>query len=251
MLLLQTKVNLIKKTENMKLSQLHPNNGQIAGVPSNPRTITEEDFDALKKSLRNFIKMMKLRPITIDENGDILGGNMRYQALCKLAEEGVTAEIKNKQGEIVQYYKFDDEIPDEWVQVATDLSPEEKMEFIIKDNLEKGENDYDKLANEWDAELLEDWGVDVANWDPDVQDKKQKEAIKPEVEFAEVLNEANNYIVLQFKNEVDWLQAVTIFGLEKKMCGSTRTDGVITKDRKRIGIARVLDGATALNKIIG
>lgn len=233
----------------MRLSQLHPNDGQIEGVPRNPRLITEEEFAKLKKSLKNFHKMLALRPIVVDEGMNILGGNMRYQALKKLAEEGAVCQVFDIRGALVSYYKFEDEIPDEWVKVAIDLTPDEKMEFIVKDNEERGQWDYDLLANEWDAEKLREWDIEAANWDADVNTEEEKEE-KPEVKFAEVLNEANNYIVLQFKNEVDWLQAVTIFGLESRMNGSTRQDGKITKGRASMGLARVLDGAEALNKIV-
>lgn len=138
----------------MKLSQLHPNEGQIKGVPSNPRTITEEDFAHLLKSLRNFRKMLYLRPMVVDENFNILGGNMRYQALCRLRDE------KAKVGG----FTFTDEIPDEWVKQDCTLTEKEKREFVIKDNQERGQNDWDKLANEWDSEELKEWDVKAAEW---------------------------------------------------------------------------------------
>lgn len=138
----------------MLLTELSPNVGQIAGVPSNPRTITPEDFASLKKSLKNFRKMLALRPIVVDENKVILGGNMRYKALCKLAEEKAKSEN----------YQFGQDIPDEWVRVATDLTPEEKMRFIKEDNQERGQWDFDKLANEWEQSKLKEWDAPVANW---------------------------------------------------------------------------------------
>ena len=131
----------------MKLSDLKPNEGQIEGVPSNPRTITEDDFEKLKKSLVNFRKMLSLRPMVVDEDWNILGGNMRYLALCRLRDEGVEG--------------FTDDIPDEWVKQDTTLSAAEKREFVIKDNQQRGRNDWDALANEWDEEELREWDVDV------------------------------------------------------------------------------------------
>lgn len=139
----------------MKLSQLHPNEGQIKGVPSNPRTITAEDFAYLLKSLRNFRKMLSLRPMVVDEDFNILGGNMRYQALCRLRDEKVK----------VGGFTFTDDIPDEWVKQDCTLTEKEKREFVIKDNQERGQNDWDKLANEWDAEELKEWDVKAAEWD--------------------------------------------------------------------------------------
>ena len=156
----------------MKLSDLKPNEGQIEGVPSNPRTITEDDFEKLKKSLVNFSKMLSLRPMVVDEDWNILGGNMRYQALCRLRDEGVEG--------------FTEDIPDEWVKQDTTLSAAEKREFVIKDNQQRGRNDWDALANEWDDEELREWDVDIPNFDeyvenleprdmPDLSDKIQNE----------------------------------------------------------------------------
>lgn len=138
------------KTIIMKLSNLKPNEGQIEGVPSNPRTITEDDFEKLKKSLVNFRKMLSLRPMVVDEDWNILGGNMRYQALCRLRDEGVEG--------------FTEDIPDEWVKQDTTLSAAEKREFVIKDNQQRGRNDWDALANEWDDEELREWDVEAAEW---------------------------------------------------------------------------------------
>ena len=143
------------KTIIMKLSNLKPNEGQIEGVPSNPRTITEDDFEKLKKSLVNFRKMLSLRPMVVDEDWNILGGNMRYQALCRLRDEGVEG--------------FTEDIPDEWVKQDTTLSAAEKREFVIKDNQQRGRNDWDALANEWDDEELREWDVDMDWFDEDVE----------------------------------------------------------------------------------
>ena len=154
----------------MKLKDIHLNVGQIPGVPSNPRYITDKEFKELKKSLKNFTKMLALRPIVVDENHVILGGNMRYQAICKLAEEGATTPLHDKDGAITGYYKFDGEIPDEWVCVAADLSPEEKMEFIIKDNQERGEWDFDKLESEWETNKPSGWELPKdTRWKPEAE----------------------------------------------------------------------------------
>ena len=143
----------------MKLSDLKPNEGQIEGVPSNPRTITEDDFEKLKKSLVNFRKMLSLRPMIVDEDWNILGGNMRYQALCRLRDEGVDG--------------FTEDIPDEWVKQDTTLSAAEKREFVIKDNQQRGRNDWDALANEWDDEELREWDVEAAEWSADFPDDSE------------------------------------------------------------------------------
>lgn len=108
--------------------------------PANPRVIKDEKFKKLVSSLRSFPQMMDLRPIVVDENNVIQGGNMRYRALCELG------------------YK---EIPEAWVKQGKDLTPDQWREFVIKDNVGFGEWDFDTLANEWNAEELQEWGLDL------------------------------------------------------------------------------------------
>ena len=119
----------------MKLTDLTPN-------PDNPRHIRDEKFSKLVDSIRTFDKMMRLRPMVVDMDGVILGGNMRYRALQHLGM---------------------DDIPDNWV-IYADLTEEEKREFIIKDNVAFGEWDWETLANDWD-EPMDDWGLDVPDVD--------------------------------------------------------------------------------------
>lgn len=107
---------------------------------NNPRTIKSEKMDKLKRSIEQFPKMMELRPIVIDNNKMILGGNMRYLALKELGHT---------------------EIPDEWIKFATQLTEDEKQRFIIEDNVGFGDWDWEKLANEWDEIELDDWGLDI------------------------------------------------------------------------------------------
>jgi DNA modification methylase len=120
----------------LKLSEIHIN-------PSNPRIIKDDRFKKLVKSISEFPKMMELRPIIIDSEGLILGGNMRFKAL---------QELKYK------------DIPAGWVKRADELTEAEKREFIIKDNVGFGENDWDILANEWDQEKLIEWGLDIPDF---------------------------------------------------------------------------------------
>jgi hypothetical protein len=118
----------------MKLSDLKLN-------PNNPRSIKNIRFKKLCNSIRDFPKMMELRPIVIDRANDnmILGGNMRYLAFKSL--------------------KFT-EIPDEWVKDAVELTEDEKRRFIIEDNMSFGEWDIDILANSFDTSDLIEWGFD-------------------------------------------------------------------------------------------
>lgn len=117
----------------MKLTEIHANK-------ANPRVMRDEKFRKLKKSIQEFPKMLALRPIVVDDSNTIVGGNMRYRALQDLGFK---------------------EIPSEWVKKAADLTEEEKKRFVIADNVNFGEWDYDLLANEWDNDLLLDWGLDT------------------------------------------------------------------------------------------
>lgn len=121
----------------MKVSQLKKN-------PGNPRQIKGEKLELLKKSVGSFQKMMELRPMIVDEDFVVLGGNMRLAAIKALGLK---------------------EIPDTWVRQVTDLTDDEKKEFIIKDNNSFGEYDWDAIANEWSDLLLADWGLDVPGFE--------------------------------------------------------------------------------------
>ena len=110
---------------------------EVKTNPKNPRLIKDDKFRKLVKSIKEFPQMLELRPIVVDENNIVLGGNMRLKA-CK--------EIGLKEVFIVR---------------AEDLTEEQKDEFIVKDNVGFGEWDWDVLANEFDLEQLEDWGLDV------------------------------------------------------------------------------------------
>jgi len=118
----------------MKIELIKPNK-------DNPRVIRGNKFDKLVNSIKEFPEMLKLRPIVIDEDNIILGGNMRYKA-C------IEAGLKD--------------IP---VKVAKGLTEAQKKEFIIKDNVGFGEWDWNLLANDWNEKQIEEWGLDV--WQPE------------------------------------------------------------------------------------
>ena len=117
----------------MNINEIKPN-------PNNPRIIKDDKFKKLVKSIQDFPQMLELRPIVIDENNIVLGGNMRLKA-C------IEAGLKD--------------VP---VKQAKDLTEEQKKEFIVKDNVGYGEWDWDDLANNWDAQELIDWGLDIPNF---------------------------------------------------------------------------------------
>jgi hypothetical protein len=119
--------------------------------PNNPRLIKDDKFKKLVQSIKDFPEMLDIRPIVVNADMIILGGNMRYKA-C------VEAGLK--------------EIP---VIIADKLTEEQQREFLIKDNTSGGEWDWEMLANEWDAEELGDWGLDVPTFDnKDYSDKNQE-----------------------------------------------------------------------------
>jgi ParB-like chromosome segregation protein Spo0J len=124
----------------IKLSSLKAN-------PSNPRIIKDDKFKKLVASLEQFPEMMEKRPMVCvtDVDGKIypLGGNMRLRAIQQLGMK---------------------EIPESWVAMADDWTEEKRKEFTIKDNVGFGEWNWDDLANEWDAELLEDWGLNIPSF---------------------------------------------------------------------------------------
>ena len=107
--------------------------------PKNPRLIKDERFKKLVQSLKEFPKMLALRPIFINEDNMVLGGNMRLKALRELG------------------YK---EVPDKWVKRADELTEEEKKRFVITDNIEFGENDLEMLSKDWDKTEIMDWGLE-------------------------------------------------------------------------------------------
>lgn len=109
----------------------------------NPRYIKDHKFEKLVKSIKEFPQMLDLRPIVVNQDMIVLGGNMRLKA-CE--EAGI------------------EQVP---IIFADNLTEEQQKEFIIKDNSSFGEWDWDLLANEWDVELLDDWGLDIPNFDID------------------------------------------------------------------------------------
>ena len=122
------------KIENVKLSDIKLN-------PNNPRLIKDDKFKKLVQSIIDFPEMLKIRPIVVNEDMIILGGNMRFKA-CK--EAGLK------------------EVP---IIKTSGLSAEKQREFLIKDNVSGGEWDWNLLANEWDEIKLVEWCLDVDSYD--------------------------------------------------------------------------------------
>jgi hypothetical protein len=128
---------------------------KVKGNPDNPRIIKNDKFKKLVKSIQEFPEMLKLRPIVVDEDMIVLGGNMRLKA----SKDAGLKEV--------------------WIEIAEGLTEKQKKEFIVKDNVGFGEWDWDILGNEWDNIKLGEWGLDV--WQPE-------EDIKEILEFDENIN---------------------------------------------------------------
>ena len=129
---------------------------EVKNNEDNPRFIKDAKFKKLVKSIKEFPEMLKLRPIVVNSDMVVLGGNMRLKA-CK--EAGLT---------------------DVWILKADELTKQQEREFIVKDNVGFGEWDWDILANEWDKQQLGDWGMDIILSDEDIEEIKNPNNIDTE-----------------------------------------------------------------------
>ena len=166
------------KIEKWKVSEVKAN-------PNNPRVIKDDKFKKLVKSIQDFPEMLELRPIVVNSDGIVLGGNMRLKA-CK--EAGLK------------------EVP---VIKAEELTEDQQKEFIIKDNVGFGEWDWADLANNWDAEELTEWGLDL-----------------PTDSFVEMEAVEDDFEVSEDRIETDIVLGDLIeIGEHRLLCGdSTQTD---------------------------
>jgi len=129
---------------------------EVKSNPNNPRIIKDDKFQKLVKSIKEFPEMLKIRPIVVNADMVVLGGNMRLKA-CKEAGLKEVAIIK-----------------------AEDLTEYQQKQFIIKDNVGFGEWDWEDLANNWDAEQLTDWGLDIPDFKPEVLEAEEDEFEVPD-----------------------------------------------------------------------
>lgn len=148
------------QTQLVKIKDLKNNTGQVEGLPKNPRILKDDKFIKLKKSLEDDPEMLELREvIAYDNNGEliVICGNMRLKALKELGIKEVPTKI-----------------------LPTKTTVEKLKAYTIKDNVSFGDHDWEVLANEWDNEELEAWGLDLPEDDNDNQKGKiVKENIKP------------------------------------------------------------------------
>ena len=200
---------------------------KLADIVPYANNTKKHDETQIKNVAESIKKYGWVQPIVIDNDGTIVIGHCRALAAERLGIE---------------------EVP---CVVVSDLTEDEINALRIVDNkTNESPWDFDLLS----AELPE---IDLSDFEFDfgIEDEEGKTEIvedeAPEVEFSEILGEENNYLVLQFKTDIDWLNAQSIFGLETVKSYSTRKDGKVTKNMERKGVARVLDGAKVLNELLG
>lgn len=158
---------------------------KIKANPNNPRTIKDDKFKRLVQSIKEFPEMLEKRPIVVNKDFMVLGGNMRLKACIEAGMKDVPV-------------------------LVADWSEEKQREFIIKDNVSGGEWDWDVLANEWDAEQLTEWGLDV----PDFKTAEAQE------DDYEVPDEIKTDIVLGDLFEI---------GPHRLLCGSSTEADAVAK----------------------
>jgi hypothetical protein len=167
--------------------------------PLNPRFIRDRKFEDLKQSIKDLPQMLSLREIIIDEDSVVLGGNMRLKAL---------KELKIKTTDVV---------------IWTGLSEDDKKEFIIKDNANYGNWDWDVLANEFDEQDLKRFGLNV--WQPqdytddsddeyDVKFEQEQEEVEQENEFKKRQSIVVEFNILDYPVAYDLIKQLTTKGID-------------------------------------
>lgn len=133
----------------VKIQEVKPNE-------NNPRYIRDPKFNKLVQSIKDFPEMLEKRPIVVDENMIVLGGNMRLKA-CQAAG-----------------------LKEVWIDVAKGWTQEQKNKFIIKDNLNFGDWDWEIIANEWDTKELTNWGMELPTLDSGFEIEDEQKAPEKE-----------------------------------------------------------------------
>jgi DNA modification methylase len=168
--------------QKVKISEVKMN-------PNNPRLIKDDKFNKLVKSIKEFPKMLEIRPIVVSSDMIVLGGNMRLKACKEAGLKEVT------------------------IIFAEDLTEDEQKQFIIKDNVGFGEWDWEQLANEWDADNLEDWGLDIPDFEV-------KEELSAEEDDYEMPDQVETDIVLGDLFEI---------GDHRLLCGDSTCSDTVAK----------------------
>jgi ParB-like chromosome segregation protein Spo0J len=189
--------------------------------PNNPRLIKDDKFKKLVQSIKDFPEMLNIRPIVVNQDMIILGGNMRYKA-CK--EAGLK------------------EIP----IIKTDLTEDQQREFLIKDNTSGGEWDWEVLANEWDSEQLEAWGLDVPELKA-IDNSEEGDEIKIPKSL-QVIPKKEYILIMADEDSEEWQELQQIF-----KCGLVRQGGCkigSSSDKVGRGTERVFDLKTFKERVL-
>jgi serine protease inhibitor ecotin len=184
------------KVDYISITDVKPN-------PENPRLIKTEQLDKLKKSIQEFPEMLEARPLVVDENNVVIGGNMRLRALTELGYDKVPV------------VKFDN------------LSTERKREFVVKDNVNYGDWNWDQLSTDWNLETVGEWGLDLPNW---VFDDAQEPEIDVDIMDAKLQKYIDAQIkkIILFFNATEYEEVITKLNvIMKKHNISTNTEAFI------------------------
>ena len=200
--------------QKVSISEVKPN-------PSNPRIIKDAKFKKLVQSLKDFPEMASVRPIVVNSDMVVLGGNMRLKAMIEAGWDKVPVEVV------------------EWGQ-------EKQMEFIIKDNVGFGEWDWELLANEWDVDELEAWGLDVPELKA-IDDAEEGDEIKIPKSL-QVIPKKEYILIMADEDSDEWQELQNIF-----KCGLVRQGGCkigSSSDKVGRGIERVFDLQTFKERVL-
>ena len=202
--------------QKVKLSEIKSN-------PNNPRIIKDDKFHKLVKSIKEFPKMLEIRPIVVNQDMIVLGGNMRLKA----SKEAGLKEV--------------------FIVKADDLTEDEQKQFIIKDNVGFGEWDWDMLANEWEDDLLEQWGLDVPI-ESQIDDSEEGDDINIPKSL-QVIPKKEYILIMADEDSDDWIELQNIF-----KCGIVRQGGCkigSSSDKVGTGLERVFDLKTFKERVLG
>ena len=200
--------------ETVKISEVKLN-------PNNPRLIKDDKFLKLVQSIKDFPEMLNIRPIVVNKDMIILGGNMRYKA-CK--EAGLK------------------EIP----IIIADLTEDQQREFLIKDNVSGGEWDWEVLANEWNSEELESWGLDIPELKA-IDESEEGDEIKIPKSL-QVIPKKEYILIMADEDSEEWQELQSIF-----KCGLVRQGGCkigSSSDKVGRGTERVFDLKTFKERVL-
>ena len=200
--------------QKVSISEVKPN-------PSNPRIIKDAKFKKLVQSLKDLPEMAQVRPIVVNQDMIVLGGNMRLKAMKEAGWKEAPVAV-------------------------VDWDEDKQRQFIIKDNVGFGEWDWDELANTWDAELLSDWGVDVPELKA-IDDAEEGDEIKIPKSL-QVIPKKEYILIMADEDSDEWQELQNIF-----KCGLVRQGGCkigSSSDKVGRGIERVFDLQTFKERVL-